>query len=361
MKKIAILSSVNIKHMSLISLYTDILKREGIAYDIIYMDKYGEDEAFDCANKYRYVNVVKQSWPKLLKELKYMTFWPYAVRQLKKGGYDFVIVWNDLAIFMFGRFLSKHFAGRYCLNVRDNMRYDDPRFAWRYATCFTNAAFNTISSNGYLEFLPKNGEYMQIHSLNLSALEGVPAHTGLRKEGEPIRIGFVGYVRYYERNKKLLDAFANDPRFVLCYYGKNADVLKAYAEEKGITNVDFHDSFPVSDTGKFLEKVDILNNLYGNDNINVRKAISIRYFHAMYTRSGLLVSTNTYVGELAKEAGIGFEVDDDHIDEDMKERLYSWYRSIDFAQLDKNCAQRLETAMEENKNFEKTVMEYLCS
>ena len=62
MKKVAILSAVNIKHMSLISLYTDILKNHEVQVDIIYMDKYGEDEVFDCDNKYRYVKVIDRNW-----------------------------------------------------------------------------------------------------------------------------------------------------------------------------------------------------------------------------------------------------------------------------------------------------------
>lgn len=43
--------------MSLISLYTEILKKNGDAYDIIYIDEYGEGEVFECVNKYRYVNI----------------------------------------------------------------------------------------------------------------------------------------------------------------------------------------------------------------------------------------------------------------------------------------------------------------
>ena len=42
MKKICILSAVNIKHMSLISIYTKYFKENGMDYDVIYMDKYNE-------------------------------------------------------------------------------------------------------------------------------------------------------------------------------------------------------------------------------------------------------------------------------------------------------------------------------
>ena len=359
MKKIAILSCVNIKHMSLISLYTDVLKKNNVEYDIIYMDKYGEDEDIDCANKYRYTNKINQKWPSIFKKIKYMMYYPYATKILKRNNYDFIIVWNDLAIFMFADFLRKNFPKRYSLNVRDNMYYDIPRYKKMYERCFTNSAFNTVSSKGYLEYLPKESQYIQINSLNLSVLQGMQIHTGLRNIGEPIRIGFIGYVRYYERNKQMLSLFANDSRFEMHYYGKNANILKNYAELNNIKNAVFHDSFPVNETGKYLEKIDIINNLYGNDELNVRKAISIKFYHAMYSRIPILVNTETYIGELAHEVGIGFYVK--NIDEIMKNELYNWYHSLDFKEIEANCKKFLDNAIKENNELELLIQEHILS
>lgn len=359
-KKIAILSAVNIKHMSLISLYTEILKRNNIAYDIIYMDKYNEDEDFECAHKYRYVNVVNQKLPNLLKKIKYMLYFPYATHVLKKNKYDFVIVWNDLAIFMFGHFLARHYAGKYCLNVRDNMKYDCPRYKRMYEKTFRNSAFNTISSKGYLDILPKDCNYIQINSLNLSVLKGMKIHNSTRNKNEPIRIGFIGYVRYYDRNKKMLDTFNNDPRFELHYYGKNADVLKMYAEENGISNTVFHDSFPVTDTGKYMENIDIINNLYGNDTLNVRKAVSIKFFHALYAKIPILVNTQTYIGDLAVKTGGGFYFDD--INEERKNELYNWYHNyFDYTKYSQQAELFLDKAQEENNIFEQLVIDKIVN
>lgn len=357
MKKVCILSAVNIKHMSMISVYTELLKKHGIAYDIIYMDKYGIDEKFECTQKYRYVNVVKQKWPKIIKMVKYMMYLPYAAKIMNKNQYDFIIAWNDVAIFMFANYLSKKYKAKYCLNVRDNMWYEKKIFQKRYKKVFTNSAFNTISSKGYLDFLPQGVNYIPIHSLNLAVLKGMTQHTSLRTEQEPIRIGFIGYVRFFERNKRMLDVFANDVRFELHYYGTNANILKEYAEEKNIRNTAFHDSFPVEDTAKYLEKIDIINNLYGNETINLQKAISIKFFHALYARIPILVCDNTYVGQIAKNIGIGFEVTD--INTDMKENLYIWYRGLDFTSLEINCVKYLEQSVKENQEFEKIAIEYL--
>ena len=355
--KVCILSAVNIKHMSLITLYTEVMKRHGIEYDIIYMDKYGEDEPFECAHKYRFVNVIEQSLPRPVKAAKYMKFLGYAKKILNREKYDFVIVWNDVAIFMFADYLARKYKGKYCLNVRDNMKYDKKLFQARYAKEFRNAAFCTTSSLGYLTFLPKDIDYVPVHSFNLTALKGMQVHTAIRKEGEPIRIGFVGYVRFFERNKKLLKTFANDPRFELHYYGKKADVLREFAEAEGITNTAFHDSFPVERTAEFMEKVDIINNLYGNETLNLRTAISIKFFHALYARVPILVCENTYVGELAKELGVGFEVPE--IDETLPDRLYGWYRELDFAAMEQNCQGHLDKAVEENQKFEELFLSYV--
>lgn len=344
--------------MSLISLYTEILKKQGVAYDIIYMDKYGEDEAFDCAHKYRFENVIDHNLPRPVKALKYMRFRQYAKKILTREKYDFIIVWNDVAIFMFADYLAKKYQGKYCLNVRDNMHYDKSWTKKWYEKVFKNASFNTISSLGYKVFLPQDVDYIPIHSFNSAALEGMQVHNALRKEGEPIRIGFIGYVRFFERNRKLLDVFRNDPRFILCYYGKHADMLKEYAKDNGITNVDFHDSFPVEDTKIYLEKVDIINNLYGNETVNLRKALSIKFYHALYSRIPILVCDNTYQSEAAQKAGIGFVVS--QINQQMKEDLYKWYRSLDFGTMAQSCADYLAGAKADNKKFEETVISRIC-
>ena len=352
MKKIAILSAVNVKHMSLISLYTDILKRYDVQVDLIYMDKYGEDEEFLCDNKYRYEKVIDRNWNPVKKTVCYFSFIPYAKKILNRNKYDFVIVWNDVAIFMFADYLRKHYKGKYCVNIRDNMKYDKKIFQKRYEKCFLSSAFNTISSKGYLQFLPKRPEYLEIHSLNLSVLEGMQIHKKMRSDNEPIRIGFIGYVRFFERNKRLLEIFKNDARFELHYYGKGSEELENYAINHGINNTLFYGGFPVSETSRFLERIDVINNLYGNETLNLRTAISIKFFHALYSRIPILVCPNTYVGSLAKELGYGFEVGDDDINISLPDNIYEWYRGLDYSMLDANASAYLKQATYDNAKLE---------
>ena len=143
MSRVCILSAVNIKHMALISLYTERLLRDGIDFDIVYMDKYGEDESFPAKNKYVFKNIIDHKKPKWLKALRYMRFRKFAVKVLEKNNYDFIIVWNDVAIIMFSDYLARRWKGKYALNIRDYCRQDRKPMSWLFKWVINNSAFNT--------------------------------------------------------------------------------------------------------------------------------------------------------------------------------------------------------------------------
>lgn len=356
MKKICILSAVNIRHMSLISLYTEILQKNGVEFDIIYMDKYGEDEEFPAKRKYVYKNIVSQRSPKWYKILKYFKFRLYATRILNKNNYDFIIVWNDVTIFMFADYLVRKYKNKYCLNIRD---YCHQRVKWiyrRFEKVIKSSLFTTISSEGYKNFLPPYN-YCTIHSLNPDLFDSVKRKEALRKDGEPIKIGFVGYVRFFETNKALLRLFQNDTRFELHYYGTKANILKEYAETNHINNAVFHDTFPVKDTSKYLNKIDVINNLYGNESISLTTALSIKLYHGIYTRIPILVCPNTYMENVVKKYNVGFVFSE--ISDEYKEKFYDWYRHLDFENFKINCMKFIDVVQDQNKVFERKIYEII--
>ncbi|MEG1965818.1 MAG: hypothetical protein RR064_06675 [Oscillospiraceae bacterium] len=275
MKKIAILSAVNVKHMSLSSIYTEELKKLNIKFDLIYMDKYNIEEEFDANNIFKFVNVINHEDGKLLKILQYFKFRKYAIKKIKENNYDFVIVWNDVAILMFADYFAKKMKNKYCLNIRDYCGEKNKFIYNRFKKTILNSAFTTISSDGFLSFLP-HYDYISVHSMNLKILQDIPVRNDFREPGSPIRITFIGNVRFFDMNKKIMDVFKNDERFILGYYGTNSEILKEYAEKNDIKNVDFFGSFPVEQTKEFIEKSDIINNLYGNGNIALTSALSIK-------------------------------------------------------------------------------------
>lgn len=347
--KVLILCAGNLKHMSLITIYTRLLKQASVKYDLLYMDKYDEVERNEADKVFRFVNVINPEWSKLKKAFKYWQFRSYAINVLSKNDYSFIIVWKDTTAFMFADYLAKHWSGKYCLNIRDDNHYQNLLIRAWYTPVFRNAAFRTISSDAYRSFLPKF-EYIHIHSLNESILQMTNPRKETRDINKPIRIGFVGYVRFFEINKKLLSVFKNDNRFELHYYGTHASTLENYANENRINNAVFFDSFQVDDTAKFLDNIDVMNNLYGNETINLATALSIKLYHAVYMRIPLLVSPKTHMEQITTDMGLGFVVHS--IDSSLPDAFFKWYRGLNQEVIDYNCTMFIKKVENENRCFE---------
>jgi hypothetical protein len=354
MKRICILSAVNIRHMTLISLYTERLKRDNIAYDIIYMDKYGEEEEFNANNKFVFTNIINHKDKKIKKVLQYFKFKKFAIPILENNKYDFIIVWNDVAIFMFANYLSKKWEKKYCLNIRDYSGERNPYIYYRFKKVIKNAAFTTISSDGFRKFLPPH-DYLQVHSFNESILTNIKSKESFR-EG-PIRIVFIGNVRFLDINRHLLDIFKNDKRFELHYYGTNAEILECYAKENNIQNTKFFGTFQVSETSKYIAITDIVNNLYGNESISLIYALSIKLYYGIYNRTPILVFKGTYMAEIVSKYDIGFVVD--KIDNSLPDQLYKWYKNQDFNKFNQNCERALIDIKENHGKFENAYEKYI--
>ena len=356
MKKIVILSAVNIKHMSLISLYTSILKEKKIPYDIVYMDKYDEIEEIGAEKTYRFVNIIDHNWSTMKKVIRYFKFYSYAKKIIEREKYDSIIVWNDIAITMFGLYLSRRLKNKYCLNIRDYNGEENKLIYYIFSRAIRYSAFTTISSEGFRSFLPKH-DYVSLYSYNASLLSDARPKQMNKKIGEAIRISFIGNVRFFDKNKKLIDVFKNDPRYILCFHGTNASVLEDYAKEVKAENVECSGAFPIDQTKVFLEDADIINNVFGSQSIGSRTLTSIRLFHAAYMRIPILVSGNTYMETIINRYGIGFVVND--VDSNTPNELFDWYHSINQADFTNGCERLLQEAEKANSYFEEKVNEFI--
>lgn len=119
MKKVCIVGAMNIKHMSLISLYTKYFDDNGISYDLIFMDRYGIDEKSTATNKYTLHVNMNREWSKFKKLLVYIKFRKYAKSIIFKNKYDIVITWQTFTAYLLADILMTKYKDRYIVNVRD--------------------------------------------------------------------------------------------------------------------------------------------------------------------------------------------------------------------------------------------------
>jgi len=336
--KICILSIVNIKHMSLISLYTSYFEKNGIEYDIIYIDKYDEEEYTTAKSIYRYPIKISREWNNIKKLFVYWRFKKYAQNIINTNKYDYIIVWRTETAFMFADYLSRKMKGKYCVNVRDYCMEKNPLVFFRVKKAIKNATFTTISSDGFKSFLPKH-EYITVHSFNEGLLEKCKPKDRLREYFEPIRICFIGYIRFFDIDKKLIDVLGNDSRYIIQFFGEGSQYLEKYVKDNKINNVEFNNGFQLEETPKFLEKADVINNLYGQNNIALDTAVSTKYYYALHMNIPILVFKGTYMEEISCRSGIGFAVDEDFTS--LADDFYKWYHSIDYEEFKKRCKREI--------------------
>lgn len=324
--KICILGAVNIKHMTLISHYLDNINLDKNKVDIIHVDKYGINEEIENVTMYKFPIKIDNKWTKIRKAKEYYNFKPYAQRIINQNHYDLIIVWGTYTAHLFKDFLVKKYSNRYILNIRDYFYEKNKIVYYRMKKLVENSLITTISSDGFLEFLPPSEKYQVIYSFNRRIIKNSKKNTEFINK-LPLKISFIGNNRFYDIHKTFMKKLKNDERFILQYFGTGSDNLRKFAEENEIMNTKFIDGFPMKETAKLLDETDILNNIYGNKEIALKTALSIRLYYSIYLNKPILTSPNTYTSYVSNKLGLGLDIDvDSNIN--IGDSIIRWYKSL---------------------------------
>lgn len=347
--KICILGAVNIKHMTLISHYLDNIDLKQNKVDIIYIDKYGINENIDNVEMFKYPIKINNKWSKLRKAKEYYKFKPFAKTIINQNNYDLIIVWGSYTGHLFKGFLVNKYNNRYILNIRDYFNEKNKLVYYRMKKLVENSLITTISSEGFLEFLPKSSKYHVIYSFNKQIIEKSKKNTELNIK-LPLKISFIGNNRFYDIHKKFMSSLKNDDRFILQYFGTGSKVLQKFAEENNITNTKFIDGFPIDLTSKLLDETDILNNIYGNKEIALKTALSIRLYYSIYLNKPILTSPNTYTSSVSNKLKLGLDIDFEN-NREIGNNIINWYKSLEINEINELTNKEKKDIQDNNDSF----------
>lgn len=358
MKKIAFICTANIKHMTLISLYTDIFKQVEQEFDIIYIDKYHELEKYDGARKlYRYELTLNPEWKFPKKFLHYWGFRKYAIDVIEEEKYDFLIVWNEFTAFMFEDYLRKRFASRYCVNIRDENYNYVPFIQWRYKKVVEKSCFNTISSDRFRKVFPK-GEYYFIHSYNIELLKDITPVLKKRNEEMPIRVMFIGRMSYPESMKRTIDALGNNEKFEFYIIGAGCEFFEPYVNEKKYKNIIIHGAFSPQDTSEFLENADIIYSLNKENDIHSDTLLPIKLYYAIGKHIPILTYKSSYTYEFAKKHNMEIGVKESDFPR-IAEIIWNKYKELDQKKIDEGCEFAMDEIKESHRVLKKLINKYI--
>jgi len=198
-------------NISYVKDYEKLLCHAGIQYDIVLWNRAVDKQTGEigieqfCGNScfiYR-CRTRKSKASKIVPLFKWRRF----VRGiLKKNHYDVLIICTTLpAVLLFG-ILTVKYKSRFVLDIRD--------FTYEYLSIYRymvkklihSSGMTIISSKGFLDWLPYDEKKFVI-THNMTNMK-TSANTQIDFSGKkPLVIGFVGGIRYFDINKKIINAF----------------------------------------------------------------------------------------------------------------------------------------------------------
>lgn len=342
--KVLLIAAENIYLTPYLGLYTNLLEKNDVDWDVIYWDK-NKNEIIDDK---RYIRFAINWRNKLDKLDGYIKFRKEIVKLMNSGKYGLYIPLSPIGNLLIWRRLSVHNKGKYIVDIRD---YSYERFAIvRYIEkrLVKNSCLNVISSEGFKSFLP-SAEYEVMH--NLPKLDCTPYKQLENRKRKVYNISYIGLIRFMEQNKKIIAFFKDDERFQLNFIGTNAEYLSAYCKENEVKNVSLIGTFDPGETLNYYVDTDLIMNLYGNHTPLLDYALSNKLYYSAILYKPILVCEDTYMEKISGEYGFGFTLPM----KDAKERdeLYAYMQQLDRNKLMEQCDRFIQLSSRQNEQLYK--------
>lgn len=336
MMKILFISADNIYLTPYLNKYISRFSNGKNSIQVFYWDKNNNEHSLPS----NYIRFYEKN-----KILGYIKFKIRIIKYLKSNSFDLIIPLHQIVFLLINNYLINNYKNKYIFDVRD-YSYEKFGFVRKIQKKLVrNSRLNIISSEGYKNFLP-NAKYFVTHNVPSINVDNIDNNN----KNSPIRIGYIGLIRFMEQNKKIIDFFKNDDRFFLYFIGTNALKLKEYCIENDIKNVELIDTFDPKDTMKFYQQIDIIMNLYGNNTPLLDYAISNKFYYALLLKKPILVCKDTFMEKVALEAKIGFVLNLQKNSE--RDDLYNYYNSLDYEELKLSCDNYLKKVYDDEKKLD---------
>lgn len=334
--------------------YEKCLREASISYDIILWDRRNmHPELQQEDNKYFFhANTGKSKFSKII------PFWQWRIfvlNILKKNKYDKLIILTTIPGVLIFDYILLKYKHKYILDIRD-FTYENWNLYKVIVDRLVSDSFATlISSAGFRTWLTPNKKIVENH--NISNTKEAFKECNFMKGS--ICIGFVGGIRFFEENKKIIRQFANQEGIVLKYIGKRhpGEDLESFCRENGIRNVLFRDAFNNNQKPQIYEEIDFINSIYGSGSKIVRTALPNKLYDCILFKKPIIVSKHTYLESIVLKYGLGFSVDLET--DDIKYELDNYISNFEKEKFVLSCNMLLEKIIRQEKSAIKKIRDFI--
>lgn len=124
----------------------------------------------------------------------------------------------------------------------------------------------------------------------------------------PLRVAYIGNVRYKEILFNLIDAVRGNDRLHLTFHGDGVEYEAVRTYSRGIPNVEMTGAYDYGEIARVYEGVDVIWAVYPSRDFNVKYAISNKFFESVHLGIPAIFAQDTLLGSHVKENGTGLVV-----------------------------------------------------
>ena len=344
--RVAIVSPNIIRITPYVSFYFDLLVENGHKVDVFFPER--THEHFDKKDYYGF-----SKWNSKFNVINYFKYKKWIKRQISNK-YDFVICLSmQTGFLLYGTLLKRFFKNNYIIDIRDYSYEKYAIFRNVEKKVVENAKLCIVSSPEFCSFLPKH-HYLIAHNISFDQKEHFLFN---KRTSGAIIISYVGAISYYTQCKKMIDLVLNDDRFCLFFYGRGTESARVdqYINEIGCERIKSFGSFEPGDKKKIILSSDILFNVYGNEDIRLRTALSNKLYDSLYYKKPILNSVGTFMSRISPNSSFEIDFSDAYI----MDKLYSWYFNIDEKSFNLHCDELLDSFQNENLKTKMAIIKSL--
>lgn len=348
--KVALLIPANIWFCPYVRIYTNILEKYGVEYDIISWNKDGTKEAESIAFE------KKESNNLLMKLIDYIRFSFFLKKTIKRNKYDRLIVFSSQIGIFLSRFLSKEYSRKYIFDFRDLSIEQNRIFRKPFENLVNNSFANVISSPGFKDYLPSS-QYFLSHNFVVDQVKESVKDNRYSQPSDDIEVLTIGGIRDYETNVKIMDALGNQEGFRLKFVGKGPakEPLERYSIEKGYKNTSFVGYYEKEEEPTYVKSSTFLNIYYPDSRVH-KSALSNRFYNSLIYRKPMIVNKGQVQGFYAEKYNVGIAIQGT---ENLAEIMRKWLEELDSEEYDKACRSLLNEFLDDYAKFEDMVKRFV--
>lgn len=302
--KIGVVCAANIISSPYVKYYTDILDELNINYDILIWNKLNIEEN-DYQSIISYNKRFDNKSSKIKKILGYYSYSRFVINNIKKNKYDKLILLTAQSGVLIYRYLEKNYLNNYILDIRD---YANAKYYMKILTKLVkNSYMTSISSNGFLKWLPKSKKYIKSHNTSSAYINNFVDEVGFKDM--PIKVSTIGQIRDYESNKNVIDIFKNNKSFEMNFIGKGSSEndLKLYCDSNNIQNVEFKGRYKKEEEKYHYIHSDLINICVGHV-AEETGVLANRLYNAVIYGKPIIIERGSYMSKLVENYNLGVSI-----------------------------------------------------